>query len=152
MKIIDLLAKAIYTGLGLGLMPKAPGTFGTLLGLPIYYLIKDFSLAHYLLVLGLICLLGLWAGGRAEKDLGRHDAPQVVIDEVAGYLVTMFMIPPLPYAMLWGFIFFRLFDIFKPFPVSWADEKVPGALGVMLDDILAGLYALGCMHILALLI
>ncbi len=135
------LARLIYTGLGLGLSPKAPGTFGTLLGLPCYALLCAFSWPVYLAAAAAVFALGCWAAGRAERDLGRHDAPEVVIDEVAGYLTTMFLAPSLPLAPLWGFVFFRIFDIFKPWPVRWADRRVPGALGVMLDDILAGLYA-----------
>lgn len=135
------LARLIYLALGLGLAPKMPGTFGTLMGLPLYWLMSGFSWPCYLLGCLAVFFIGWWASQQAEKDLGRHDAPEVVIDEVAGYLVTMFLAPPLPWAMLWGFVFFRFFDIVKPWPVSWADEKVPGGLGVMLDDILAGVYA-----------
>lgn len=131
----------IYTGLGLGLAPKAPGTFGTLLGLPIFWLAAGWPAWPYLLLLTAITLLGWWAAEKAEADLGRHDAPEVVIDEVAGYLLTMFMMPPTVLNMLLGFVFFRFFDILKPWPVSWADKKIPGGLGVMVDDLLAGFYA-----------
>lgn len=135
------LARLIYTGLGLGLAPRAPGTFGTLLGIPIFWLCRDFGWPLYVTLLFLIFVIGVWSAQRAEKDLGRHDAGQVVIDEVLGYMVTMFLAPALPLNWLWGFVFFRLFDIVKPWPVSWADKKIPGALGVMADDVLAGLYA-----------
>ncbi|MDR1921264.1 MAG: phosphatidylglycerophosphatase A [Candidatus Adiutrix sp.] len=134
-------ARLIYTGLGLGLAPKAPGTFGTLLGLPLYWLLGGLAWPLYLAAVLAIFLIGWRAAETAERDLGLHDAPQVVIDEAAGYLTTMFLAPALPWAPLWGFAFFRLFDILKPWPVSWADQKVPGGLGVMADDILAGLYA-----------
>ncbi len=117
------------------------------MGLPLYWLMRDLSWPIYLAgVLG-VSLLGWWASEKAEAELGRHDAPEVVIDEVAGYLVTMFLAPALPWALVWGFGFFRLFDILKPWPVSWADRKVPGGLGVMLDDILAGGYACLAMHL-----
>lgn len=134
-------ARLIYTGLGLGLAPKAPGTFGTLLGIPLYWLLTDLGWAGYLAITAVVSGSGWWAAHKAEADLGRHDAPEVVIDEVAGYLITMFLAPNLPWAWVWGFLFFRLFDILKPWPVSWADQKVPGGLGVMLDDLLAGAYA-----------
>ncbi len=134
-------ARLIYTGLGLGLIPKAPGTFGTLLGLPLWWFCRDLTAYNYSIALLFVFTLGTWAAQKAERDLGRHDAGEVVIDEVLGYLVTMFLVPAFPYNYLWGFVFFRLFDIVKPWPVSWADNKVPGALGVMLDDVLAGLYA-----------
>ncbi len=133
--------RLIYTGLGLGLAPKAPGTFGTLLGIPLVLLLAGRPWPVYLAVtLGLL-LLGWWAAARAERDLGRHDAPEVVIDEVVGYLVTLFLFPAQPLHLLLGFVFFRFFDIVKPWPVRWADRKVGGAWGVMLDDLLAGVYA-----------
>ena len=135
------LERLIYTGLGLGLAPRAPGTFGTLLGLPLFWLLADSSWPLYLGAVFLLFGLGCWAARRAELELGRHDAPEVVIDEVVGYLVTMFLAPALPGAMIWGFVFFRLFDILKPWPVSWADRRLSGSLGVMLDDVLAGIYA-----------
>lgn len=135
------LQRLIYTGLGLGLAPKAPGTFGTLLGLPLFWLASGWSWPFYLLLVLAVTLIGWWAAEKAEKDLGRHDAPQVVIDEVAGYLVTMFLAPASLLMMVLGFVFFRFFDILKPWPVSWADKKLPGGLGVMVDDLLAGLYA-----------
>jgi len=118
-----------------------PGTVGTLLGLPLWWLCSGLSCSAYLGVTLAVFTLGWWAAHKAESDLGRHDAPEVVIDEVAGYLVTMFMAPPLYGVMLWGFVFFRLFDILKPWPVGWADRKLPGAFGVMMDDVLAGAYA-----------
>jgi len=142
-------ARVIYTGLGLGLAPKAPGTFGTLLGLPLYFLMIRWGWPLYLLGTVFICGLGLWAGNRAEFDLDRHDAPEVVIDEVAGYLVTMFLAPALPWIWVWGFVFFRLFDILKPWPVSWADRRLAGSLGVMLDDVLAGVYAWLALRLVA---
>ncbi len=145
--------RLIYTGLGLGLAPKAPGTFGTLLGIPFYFLLAGQAWGWRLALAVLIFAVGWWAAEKAEADLARHDAPQVVIDEVAGYLTAMLLAPPLPWAWLWGFIFFRFFDILKPWPVGWADRRVPGGLGVMADDILAGLYAglalqvMGWLHV-----
>jgi len=143
--------RLIYTGLGLGLAPKMPGTFGTLLGLPLWWLASGLTWPAYLGLTVFIFLLGWWAAHKAESDLGRHDAPEVVIDEVAGYLVTMFLAPPLPWVMLWGFVFFRLFDILKPWPVGWADRKLPGAFGVMMDDVLAGVYAWLCLQLIHLI-
>jgi len=134
-------ARLVYTGLGLGLAPKAPGTCGTLLGWPLFWLVGDepwpVQAALWVLVFG----LGWWAARRAETELGVHDAPQVVIDEVAGYLTTVFLAPNRPATWILGFVLFRFFDILKPWPVGWADRCLPGAFGVMADDILAGLYA-----------
>ncbi len=143
------LARLVYTGLGLGLAPKAPGTFGTLLGIPVFWLARGLAWPLYLALTLFVFVLGCWAARRAEADLGQHDAGQVVIDEVAGYLVTMFMAPNLPWVWLWGFVLFRLFDIAKPWPVRWADNKIPGALGVMVDDVLAGLYAWAALRLLS---
>lgn len=142
------LKRFIYTGFGLGLAPKAPGTFGTLLGLPLFWLFSGLSWPLYLLLCLAVFLLGWWASNQAEIDLGRHDAPEVVIDEVAGYLVTMFLAPASLGMMALGFVLFRFFDILKPWPVSWADDKVPGGMGVMADDILAGLYACLTLHLM----
>lgn len=144
-------ARLIYTGLGLGLAPKAPGTFGTLLGLPLYWLLTPFSWPVYLAATVLVSLVGWWAANQAERDLGRHDAPEVVIDEVAGYMVTMFLAPAMPGVMIWGFLMFRLFDIWKPWPISWVDQKMPGGLGVMVDDLLAGVYAWLALQLIYLL-
>ena len=134
-------ARLIYTGLGLGLSPKAPGTCGTLLGLPLFWLVGDGSWFVQASLLALVFFVGWWAARRAEAELGVHDSPQVVIDETAGYLTTLFMAPNQPSTWVLGFILFRFFDILKPWPVSWADRKLPGGFGVMADDILAGLYA-----------
>ncbi len=142
------LARIIYTGLGLGLSPKAPGTVGTLLGIPIFWLCQDFSWWLYAVITIIISLLGWWAAQQAEEDYGQHDAPQVVIDEVAGYMVTMFLAPALPFIWLWGFLAFRLFDIWKPGIIGKIDRQVPGAGGVMLDDIAAGLYAWALLQII----
>ncbi|MDR1046065.1 MAG: phosphatidylglycerophosphatase A [Candidatus Adiutrix sp.] len=143
------LKRLIYTGLGLGLAPRAPGTFGTLLGLPLFRLMADLPWPAYLGLTGLVFAAGTWATRQAETELGRHDAPEVVIDEVLGYLVTMFLAPALPGVMMWGFVFFRLFDILKPWPVSWADRRLSGSLGVMLDDVLAGIYAWLALRLVA---
>ena len=134
-------ARLVYTGLGLGLAPRAPGTWGTLLGLPLFWLVVDEAWPVQAAWWAAIFALGWWAARRAEKELGRHDAPQVVIDEAAGYLTTMFLAPNRPECWILGFIFFRFFDIFKPWPVSWADRRLPGGFGVMADDFLAGVYA-----------
>jgi len=134
-------ARLIWTGLGLGLVPKAPGTCGTLLGWPLFLLVGDFPWPVQAALWALVFGLGWWAARRAEEELGVHDAPQVVIDETAGYLTAVFMAPNRPAAWILGFVLFRFFDILKPWPVSWADRRLPGGFGVMADDVLAGLYA-----------
>ncbi len=134
-------------GFGSGLAPKAPGTFGTIAAIPVYLLLTlTKSLEIYLIATALISLIGIWICGKTSKDLGVHDHSGIVWDEIAGYLITMIMIPLTWYWILTGFVLFRFFDILKPWPISWLDKKVSGGLGIMLDDIVAGLFALGVMQ------
>ena len=144
------ITKLIYTGLGLGLAPKAPGTFGTLLGVVLFLPLAFYgSLTAHLITLFLVTAIGTWATVQAESDYGQHDAPQVVIDEVAGYLVTSlaawFFMPLSSGSIIKltvvAFAAFRFFDILKPWPVGFIDKRCPGAFGVMADDLAAGIYA-----------
>lgn len=128
-------------GFGSGLAPRAPGTAGTLMAIPLFLLLDPLPLAGYLLATVFITLVGIWICGRASHTLGVHDHPGIVWDEFAGYLITMTMAPEGWTGILAGFVLFRLFDIWKPWPIGWADKKVHGGLGIMLDDVLAGLMA-----------
>ncbi|MDR2612063.1 MAG: phosphatidylglycerophosphatase A [Deltaproteobacteria bacterium] len=162
-----LPVRLLYTWFGLGLSPRAPGTCGTAGAIPLYFLVAWLSeriAGHpvwwtlggwrfYALATLTVFLIGWWACDRGEADLGGHDDKRMVIDEVLGYLVTMFPLlgpGPLPLSWLWGFALFRLFDIWKPGLVGWADERIPGGLGVMLDDAAAGSMAWASMQILGL--
>jgi phosphatidylglycerophosphatase A len=129
-------------GLGTGASPYAPGTVGTLLGIPLVYLLSQWPLWLYLVVTGFIVLLGTWVSDRTSKDIGVHDHGGIVIDEVAGFLVTMLAVPVNLWTVLIAFAAFRCFDIIKPWPIGWLDEKVHGGIGIMLDDLLAGVYGL----------
>jgi phosphatidylglycerophosphatase A len=134
-------ANFIALGGGLGLAPKAPGTFGTLLGIPLLFLMPS-NIVAYLAVVVVLFTLGVWVCHACAKSLGVHDHPGIVWDEVVGYLITMIAVPK---TLLWvvvGFILFRIFDILKPWPISWVDKQVHGGLGIMLDDVLAALFAL----------
>ncbi|MDR2339108.1 MAG: phosphatidylglycerophosphatase A [Deltaproteobacteria bacterium] len=145
----NFLIRQLYTCFGLGLAPIAPGTFGTLLGIPLWFLLRRLSLPLYLLCTAAVFFIGWWACNRAEADLGTHDDHRVVIDEVLGYLVTMAMIPTqheLPWSWVWGFFLFRFYDILKPGPAGWIDRNTPGGLGVMLDDAVAGVFAWATMY------
>ena len=136
-------------GFGSGLAPKAPGTFGTIAAIPVYLLLMlSNSFATYLIVTALISMTGIWICGKTSKDLGVHDHSGIVWDEIAGYLITMMLVPLTWYWTITGFILFRIFDILKPWPISWLDKKVSGGLGIMLDDIVAGIFALVVMQIL----
>ena len=140
-------ANFLALGAGLGLAPRAPGTFGTLLGIPLLFLMPP-SLAGYLAVLLVLSVIGVWCCHQCAQDLGVHDHPGIVWDEVVGYLITMIAVPRSALWIVIGFAMFRLFDILKPWPISWIDRQVHGGLGIMLDDMLAALFALACMHLL----
>lgn len=117
-----------------------PGTIGTLGAVALYYLISDFSLLAYSLFLPGFIIFSVWAAGEAEKSLGRVDPQQIVIDEVCGYLVTMLLVPPTLTNIIIGFVLFRLFDILKPPPIAKL-ERLHGGFGIVMDDVLAGVYA-----------
>ncbi len=128
-------------GFGSGAMPFAPGTFGTLAALPIYLLMVPLSLWAYLAVVVVMTLLGVWLCHVTSRDLGVHDHGGIVWDEIVGYLITMIAAPPGWQWMVAGFVLFRFFDIIKPWPIGWADRRVHGGLGIMLDDVLAAVLA-----------
>jgi phosphatidylglycerophosphatase A len=136
-------------GFGLGLAPMAPGTFGTLAAVPLYLLLAPLPLPAYLGVVAAVSLAGIWICGRTSQDLGVHDHPGIVWDEIAGFLLTMTAAPPGWPWLLAGFVLFRLFDILKPWPIGWLDQRVKGGLGIMLDDLLAGLFAWLLLQLLA---
>lgn len=136
----------IAFGFGSGLAPFAPGTWGTLAALPLYYLMQPLNWVLYLVVtLGLFAL-GVVVSDKVTKDLGVNDYKGIVWDEVVGYLLTMFLAPHGIGWMISGFFLFRLFDIWKPFPISWVDKKIHGGLGIMLDDVLAALPAMALLQ------
>ncbi|HHZ70750.1 MAG TPA: phosphatidylglycerophosphatase A [Methylococcaceae bacterium] len=128
-------------GFGSGLSPKGPGTAGTLAAIPVYLLLLVFGEQVYLLATLLICVSGVWLCQYAADKLGVHDFGGIVWDEIAGYLVTMLFVPFSWAAVLIGFLLFRLFDIFKPWPICVLDKELGGGLGIMLDDLVAGLFS-----------
>jgi len=134
---------ALSLGFGTGLAPKAPGTFGTLVGVALYWLLcsLQLSLTVYIAITVLCFVLGVWLCGYTAKALGVHDHPAIVWDEVVGYLITMTFAPSGWLWMLIGFALFRLFDIWKPWPIRVIDRSVHGGFGIMFDDVLAGIYA-----------
>ena len=145
----QLTAKQIMTdpvlflafGFGSGLAKKAPGTCGTAAAIPLYWLIIQAGLPIYSLLTIAATLAGIRICGIAADKLGEHDFGGIVWDEVAGYLITMWLVPFSWKALLLGFVLFRFFDIIKPWPIKWIDRKVQGGLGIMLDDVLAGVFA-----------
>lgn len=142
----------IAFGSGAGLAPVAPGTFGTLVALPLYWCLSPLPLMFYLAVLAALFGLGVWACGRTARELGGADPGAIVWDEVVGYLAAMTAAPVGWPWMLAGFVLFRLFDIWKPWPIRWLDDHVKGGLGIMLDDLAAGALSAMVISIAAILV
>ena len=136
-------------GLGSGLAPKAPGTFGTLAAVPFYWLLAMLPLWAYGLAVVMAAIAGVWICGESSRRLGVHDHGGIVWDEFVGLWITLFAAPQGWLWLIVGFALFRLFDIWKPWPIRMADRQVSGGFGIMLDDILAGLYALASLQLLA---
>jgi phosphatidylglycerophosphatase A len=139
-------------GFGSGLAPFAPGTFGTLAAIPLYWLLAQLALPYYLAIVLFAFGIGVYLCGYTSAALGEHDHSGIVWDEFVGFWITMIAVPSSWQWILAGFVLFRLFDIVKPWPVKIADEKMKGGFGIMFDDVLAGLYALACMHIALLVL
>lgn len=133
-------------GFGSGYAPKAPGTFGTLAAIPVWWLAAQFSLPVYVALLLLVSLIGIWLCGRTARALNTHDHPAIVWDEIAGFLLTMLYAPAGWLWVLLGFVLFRIFDILKPWPISLLDRRLKGGFGIMVDDLLAGVFAALCLQ------
>jgi phosphatidylglycerophosphatase A len=128
-------------GFGSGLAKKAPGTFGTLMAIPIYIALIQTNIIIYSTFTIICSVLGIWICGIAADKLGEHDFGGIVWDEIVGYLITMWFVSFSWQNLLMGFIFFRVFDIVKPWPIQWIDKKISGGFGIMFDDVIAGLFA-----------
>lgn len=140
-------AHLLAFGFGAGLAPRAPGTVGTLLAVPVYALMQLLSQPMYLAVAAILFGIGIVACARAARDLGAHDHPGIVWDEVVGYLITMAFVPSGVVFAVYGFVLFRVMDILKPWPIGWIDRRVHGGFGIMLDDAMAGVYAGIVLHL-----
>ena len=138
----------IAFGFGSGLMPMAPGTWGTLAAIPIYLMIAHAPWLLYITLTAIAFLLGVRVSDKVSQDLGEHDYSGIVWDEVVGYLLTLFLAPVSITWMVIGFVLFRLFDIWKPQPIRFVDKHVQGGLGIMLDDVLAAIPAWLVMQLL----
>ncbi len=145
---MNQLIIALATGLYVGKIDKAPGTWGSVAAFLPWLLIKNLPLPMYGFVLGTVFMLGFFVSGSAEKILDQPDAGCIVIDEFLGMFVTLLAAPPHPLAWGLGFLLFRVFDIRKPYPVSWFDQKIHGGIGIMMDDVVAGLYAFLTLQLL----
>ncbi|GIU21456.1 phosphatidylglycerophosphatase A [Shewanella colwelliana] len=139
-------------GFGSGLAAKAPGTFGTIAAIPLYLLMMNLSLPWYLGLTLLSVIAGFYICDKTSKDMGVHDHGAIVWDEVAGLLITLIAAPAGWQWLAVGFGLFRFFDILKPWPIKWLDAKVHGGFGIMIDDVLAGVFACLCLHGLVYLV
>jgi phosphatidylglycerophosphatase A len=143
---VDFLA----LGFGSGLLPKAPGTAGTVVAIPVFLVLQPLAWPWYLAVTALLFVAGIAICAHTAARLGVHDHPGIVWDEIVGFLVTMSLAPADWAWIAIGFALFRCFDVFKPWPIRWCDRRVHGGFGIMLDDLIAGLFAAAVLQVLAL--
>jgi len=144
------LHKAITTVLGLGYAPIAPGTFGAMGGVILMGLVYHFNLPlplpFFIALIIIITLVGVWSTNKVSPIWG-DDPSKVVVDELAGYLITMLFVPLSWTTILIGFVLFRFFDILKPLGIRWIDKNLKDGWGVMFDDVLAGIYSCLILHL-----
>lgn len=142
-------AHFVACGFGVGLFPRAPGTAGTLLALPLFWLLKDVSSTGlYLVIIAALFALGAWAGNKTNQALGVADHSAIVWDEVVAFLLVLYFTPATWAWYLVAFLLFRLFDIWKPFPIRYFDRRLKNGWGVMFDDLLAGVYTVIVIKVL----
>ncbi|MCX8044684.1 MAG: phosphatidylglycerophosphatase A [Desulfobacterota bacterium] len=134
------------TGAGSGYAPVMPGTVGSAVGIPLYMVLAGLPLLWYGVVVAVCIFAAIWLSSRAERYFGRNDPPQIVIDEVCGLLVTLIGLPATWYTVAAGFLIFRILDVLKPFPANRINNHLHGGAGIVLDDIVAGVYANALLH------
>jgi phosphatidylglycerophosphatase A len=146
----------LATGFGSGLSPVVPGTMGTLAAVPFYLLLVQLPLGLYLLLTVMSCIIGVKICQVTSDDMQVHDHGSIVWDEFAGFWITMLIVPLLGLnafdwkLLLTGFVLFRFFDMVKPWPIGWLDKRVEGGLGIMVDDIVAGVMAAVSLYLCSL--
>lgn len=138
-------------GFGSGLSPFAPGTAGTIVAIPLWLLLVQWPFWAYVAATLLVTLAGFWICGESAKRLGVHDHGGIVWDEIAGFLITMIAVPLGWEWVLAGFLLFRFFDIVKPWPARWFDTRVENGVGIVMDDVVAGVYACLLLNLLAMI-
>lgn len=141
MNLYHKTIRFLAAGFGLGYIPKAPGTFGTILGSLFFFLFRHQSMAWFFIFSLAIAVFSILIAHLAEKSFREKDCQKIVIDEVAGVLFCYMLVPFSIFNLVMGFILFRLFDVIKIFPARWAQDKFPGGMGVVGDDLVAGLQA-----------
>lgn len=145
----NIVPKSVWTnpihfvacGFGVGAVPWMPGTFGTVVGVLFYLILSPLVWWIYLIITLLLFFIGIVICGITNRDFGTPDHPAAVWDEIVGFLFVMIAVPRVWYFIVIGFILFRIFDIWKPGPIRWADRHVHGGLGVMLDDVIAAFFS-----------
>jgi phosphatidylglycerophosphatase A len=136
------------TGFGVGYSPIAPGTLGTLIAIPVYYFLSEIPSPLYEITLIGFFFLSVWISENAETFFGRKDDPRIVIDEMIGFLITMLWVPKTTRFIIIGFFLFRFFDILKLFPIRHLERRLKRGWGVVLDDVMAGVYANILLHLI----
>lgn len=148
---ISLLRDPVHlaaTGLGVGLMPKAPGTFGSALAILPAWLMLSLTWQLKLGIALAVFVCGIWVCGESARRLERHDHPAIVLDEIAAMLMLTLVVPLGIFWLLIAFLLFRVFDIFKPWPIRDMDHRIAGGLGIMLDDQMAAVYTAACLFVI----
>ena len=145
-RILSILGILIATWFGIGYLPFAPGTWGSLVALAIAWIVTSlFGTSALLLLVGITFCIGIWASEKFSKCIGDDDPDPVVVDEVVGQWLAVVFFPTQVIYYLLGFFLFRMFDIWKPWPVNWVDQNIKGGIGIMLDDIFASIYSIGTL-------
>ncbi len=139
--MINRFVVLLATGFGVGYSPLAPGTLGTLIAIPVYYFLSNISSPIYEITLTGFFFLCVWISENAEIAFWKKDDRRIVIDEIVGFLITMLWVPKTILFVIIGFFLFRVFDILKPFPIRRLEKGFKGGFGVVLDDVVAGVYA-----------
>jgi phosphatidylglycerophosphatase A len=147
-RLWDKVAVILSVWFGAGLLPGMPGTFGTVGAVPLYFIIVGLGAWSKIISMAIIVGAAIWSSWRAQMILDRGDAGEIVIDEVAGFLLTTIFFPFTWLTLVAGFCLFRFFDVLKPPPIKKLEGITRGGLGIVLDDLLAGVYALVCVGVL----
>lgn len=133
-------------GFGSGLIPLMPGTMGSIAAIPVIVAMSYLALPYYLILTVFSAVIGILICQKVSHDLGVHDHGSIVWDEIAGMMIVFIAIPISWHSLLIGFLLFRFFDILKPWPISFLDKHVHGGFGIMIDDLVAGLFSLILLH------
>jgi len=147
-RVKNWVAIFFASGFGSGFIPLAPGTWGSVVGALMVWKLWGDSVAVQALWILLLGALGVWVSGVTCQYFNKQDCQYIVIDEIVGLMITMIGIPITGYQLVIGFLLFRFFDVVKPVPANWVDRKLKNGLGVMLDDVVAGVYGNLIMHLM----